>query len=168
MVGFVGREKRRVCGEREMNTGESMTSLYKRFLPLDKERCNSRHKIGLEFVQINVERTVKTERRSDGRDNLSDETVKVRETGRNNTELLLADVVNSFIVNLYDAMKVMVCLNITSRARAYHERAVRVFKSRVSRKNRVIWLNHRTRKLGCGVHAELEFRFLSIIRGELL
>jgi hypothetical protein len=42
------------------------TLLYERFLPLDKERCNSRHKIGLEFVQINVERTIKTERRSDG------------------------------------------------------------------------------------------------------
>jgi hypothetical protein len=51
--------------------------LYERFLPLHERMMYSRYKIGLEFVQINIERTVKAERRSDGRDNLSDETVKV-------------------------------------------------------------------------------------------
>jgi len=109
MVGFVGGEERRVCGEREMNTGESMKHCWMSgFCHWIKQRCNSRYKIGLEFVQIDVERTVKTERRSDGRDNLSDETVKVREARRNNTKLLLADVVNSFVINLYDVMSVMV------------------------------------------------------------
>jgi len=62
----------------------------------------------------------------------------------------------------------MVYSNITSKARAYHERAVRVFKSCVSRENRVIRFDHRTRKLRCGVYAKLEFRFLAIIRGQFL
>lgn len=99
MVGFVGREERRVCGEREMNTGESK----KHCCMSDFCHCTkiySRHKIGLEFVQINIERTVKAERRSDGRDNLSNKTIKVRETGRNNTKLLLANVINGFVINL--------------------------------------------------------------------
>ena len=39
------------------------------------------NEIGLELVQIHVERTVESQRRSHGGDDLGDEPVKVREAG---------------------------------------------------------------------------------------
>lgn len=64
------------------------------------QRRDLRDQVGLELVQINVERTNETQRRSDGRDNLSDETVKVREARGRNAKVLLANVVNSFVIHL--------------------------------------------------------------------
>jgi hypothetical protein len=57
----------------------------------------------LELVKIDVERAIETERGRDRGDHLGDEPVQVGEAGGDNVELLLADVVNSFIVNLIDA-----------------------------------------------------------------
>jgi len=59
----------------------------------------------LELVQINVERTVETEGRGDGRDDLSDEAVEVREAGRNDTKLLLADIINGFVIDLNEVIR---------------------------------------------------------------
>lgn len=60
----------------------------------------SRHQVSLEFVQIDVERAIKAEGGSNRRDNLGNQTIEIGKTGRGNTELLLADVVNGLIVNL--------------------------------------------------------------------
>ena len=60
----------------------------------------ARNKVSLEFVQINIEGSIEAERRRDRGDNLSDKPVKVRETRRRNAKVLLADIVDSFIINL--------------------------------------------------------------------
>ena len=62
---------------------------------------NSRNQVGLELVQVDVERAVETERSRDRRDDLSDEAVQVGEAGLRNAEVLLADVVDSLVINLY-------------------------------------------------------------------
>lgn len=59
-----------------------------------------RHQVGLELVQVDVQGAVETERGSDRRDNLSDETVQVGEAWRGDTETLLANVVDGLIVDL--------------------------------------------------------------------
>lgn len=69
---------------------------------------NPRDKIGLELVQINIERTIKAEGRGDGRNNLGNQTVEVREARGDNTELLLANVVDSFVINLFSKILVTV------------------------------------------------------------
>jgi len=50
----------------------------------------------------------------------------------------------------------------------HHERAVRVLESRVGGQNRVVGLNNRAGKLGCGIHAELELRLFAIVSRESL
>ncbi len=61
---------------------------------------NSRDKVGLELVQVDVEGTVKAQRRCDGRDNLRNQPVQVREAGLGDVEAMLADVVDSLIIHL--------------------------------------------------------------------
>ena len=65
-----------------------------------ENRINARNKVGLELVEIDVERTVEPQRRRDGGDDLSDEAVEVGEAWLSNAQLLLADVEDSFIVDL--------------------------------------------------------------------
>ena len=60
MVGLLRRDDGREGGQREVNARE-------------------RHQVGLELVQVDVERAIETKRRSDRRNNLSDEAVEVRE-----------------------------------------------------------------------------------------
>ena len=61
---------------------------------------NSRDKISLELVQIDVEGSVKAQGRSDGRDNLRNQSVQVSEAGLGHVEAVLADVIDSLIVHL--------------------------------------------------------------------
>jgi hypothetical protein len=56
-------------------------------------------KVGLELVEIDVERTIETQAGCDRADNLSDETVQVLEIWARDIEILAADVVHSFVVN---------------------------------------------------------------------
>lgn len=63
-------------------------------------KVDIRYEIGLELVEINVEGSIKSERSSDRRYNLGDETVKVSEARRGNSKLGLADIVNSLVVHL--------------------------------------------------------------------
>lgn len=67
--------------KREVNTGEG-------------------HQIRLELVEVNVERTIEPERSRDGRYNLSNQAVKVGEAWLRDTQTLLADVENGFVINL--------------------------------------------------------------------
>ena len=71
-------------GEREVDTGEG-------------------HQVGLELVQVDVEGTVETKRGGNRGDDLGDETVQVREAWRGDAEALLANVVNSLVVDLRNA-----------------------------------------------------------------
>lgn len=61
---------------------------------------HSRNKVSLELVQVDVERAIEPERSGDGRNNLSDQPVQVGETWGGNTKVLLADVVDSFVIDL--------------------------------------------------------------------
>jgi len=99
--------------------------------------------ICLEFVQINVQGTVKPEGCCDRRYDLSDEPVQVGETWRCNVQVLFADIVNSFVIN--------------------HERTVGVLERGMCGQDRVIGLNDRVGHSWCGIHAELQFGLLAIV-----
>ena len=107
-----------------------------------------RYKVGLELVQINVEGAIETEGCSDRGDHLSDETVEIGEAWRGNVKTLLADVVDSLVVD--------------------HERAVGVLKRRVGRQDGVVGLDNGARKLGGGVYAELKLRLLAVVHRQPL
>ena len=81
MVRLLCGDDRRKGGKGEVNTREG-------------------NQVGLELVQIDVKGTIESKGSSDGRDDLSDKTVKVSEARVSNVEALLADIVNSFIIDL--------------------------------------------------------------------
>ena len=64
-----------------------------------------RNQVGLELIQINVQGSIKSEGGGDGRDDLSDETVEVSEAGVSNVQVLLADIVDSFVIDLDSSRK---------------------------------------------------------------
>ena len=107
-----------------------------------------RNQVGLELVQVDVERTIETKRGRDRRDNLSNETVEVGEAWGSDVETLLANVVNSLVVD--------------------HERAVGMLQGGVSRQNRVVRFNDGVGHRWGGVHAELELRLLAVVRRKTL
>ena len=61
---------------------------------------NLRNKVSLELVQIDVEGAVKAEGRGDGGNDLRNQSVQVCEARLCDVEAILADVVDSFIVDL--------------------------------------------------------------------
>jgi hypothetical protein len=61
---------------------------------------NLRNEISLELVQVNVETAIESERCGDAGDNLGDEPVQVGEARLRNTKVLLADFVDSLVINL--------------------------------------------------------------------
>ena len=81
MVSLVGRDERRKGREWEVDTREG-------------------DKVGLELVEIDVERAVEAQGCCDGRHDLCDEAVEVREAGLRNTELLFADIKDRLVVDL--------------------------------------------------------------------
>lgn len=64
--------------------------------------CHVRDQVSLELVQVDIQGAVKSKRGSNGRDNLSNQSVQVDETWRGDVEVLLANVIDSFIVNLHE------------------------------------------------------------------
>lgn len=106
------------------------------------------HKVGLELVQINVERTIESQRRGDGADDLGNEAVEVLVVGPGNIQAATADVVDSLVVN--------------------KECAVGVLDSAVSRENSVVGLNDRGRNAGSRVHGEFQLALLAVVGGEAL
>ena len=108
----------------------------------------ARNQVGLELVQVDIEGTIETQGSSDRGDNLSDETVEVGEAWGSDVETLLANVVNSLVVD--------------------HERAVGMLQGGVSRQNRVVRFNDGVGHRWGGVHAELELRLLAVVVGKAL
>ena len=84
MVSLLGGDDGSKRSEGEVDTGE-------------------RNKVRLELVQVDVEGTIETEGGGDRRDNLSDQPVEVGEARRRDVEPLLANVVNSLVVDLRNA-----------------------------------------------------------------
>lgn len=68
--------------------------------PRDHTEICLRNQVSLELVQIDVEGTVKAKGSGDRGDDLGNQAVEVGEAGRDDVELLLADVVDCFVVDL--------------------------------------------------------------------
>ena len=64
-----------------------------------KERKHARNEVRLELVEINVEGTIEAKRCRDRRYDLGDKAVKVGERGLGNVQAVLADVVDSLVVD---------------------------------------------------------------------
>ena len=106
------------------------------------------HKVGLELVQINVERTVESQRGCDGADNLGNQTVEVLVVGPGDIQAATADVVDSLVVN--------------------KESTVGVLDGAVSRENSVVGLNDRGGNAGSRVDSEFQLALLAVVGGETL
>jgi len=102
MVGLGSGDDGSEGGEREVNTREG-------------------HQVGLELVQVDVQGTVESEGGGDGRDDLGNQTVEVGEARGADSQVLLADVVDSLIVD--------------------HERTVGVLKGGMGGQDSVVWLD---------------------------
>ena len=104
--------------------------------------------VGLEFVEVDVQRTVEAERGGDGRNDLSDETVQVLIVGTLEAEIATADVVDGIIVN--------------------HERAVAVLEGGVGGEDGVVWLDDGCSDLWGRIDTELKFALLAVVDRETL
>ena len=106
------------------------------------------HQVGLELGDVNVERTVETEGRGEGRDHLADEPVKVGVGGALDVEGPAADVVDGLVVE--------------------HDGDVGVLEEGVGGEHGVVGLNDGGGDLGGGVDGESELGLLTVIDGESL
>jgi hypothetical protein len=61
---------------------------------------SSRNEVSLELVQVDIEGTIKAEGRGDRRDNPRNQSVQVCKARLCDIEVVLVDVIDSFIVNL--------------------------------------------------------------------
>jgi hypothetical protein len=66
-----------------------------------------RDQVGLELVQVDVERAIESKTGSDGADNLGDETVQVLVVWTWDIQAATADVVDGFVVNEERAVGVL-------------------------------------------------------------
>ena len=80
VVGFLGADHRRVCRQREVDSGIG-------------------HQVGLELGQINVEGAVESQRGRDGTDDLADESVQICISRSLDVEISPADVVDGLVVD---------------------------------------------------------------------
>ena len=60
-----------------------------------------RHQVSLELVKIHVEGTIETQRGRNGGHDLRDEAVEVGQARLRDVQVLLADVVDRLVVNLF-------------------------------------------------------------------
>jgi hypothetical protein len=126
---LLGRDDRRVTDERVVDTWVW-------------------HQVGLELVQINIERTIETQAGGDGADNLSNQAVQMLVVGTGNVQTASADVVDSFIVN--------------------KEGAVGVLDGAVCRQNSVVGFHDGGRHARSRVYGEFELALLAIVGREAL
>jgi hypothetical protein len=106
------------------------------------------HQVGLELVQIDIQSTIEAKRRSNGRDDLGNQTVEVLKARAGDVQVPPADVVDSLVVD--------------------QERAVRVLNGAVRRQDGIVGLDDGGRDTGRRVDGELELRLLSVVGRETL
>jgi hypothetical protein len=104
--------------------------------------------VGLELVQVDVESSIEAQARSDGTDDLGNQTVEMLVVGARNVQAAAADVVDSLVVN--------------------KERAVRVLNSAVGRENSIVGLDDGRGDAGSGIHGEFELALLAVVGREAL
>ena len=66
-----------------------------------QDNTGIRHQVGLELVEVDIERPVETQGRRDRRYHLSNQAIEIREARGIHANPLFADVVDCFIVNLH-------------------------------------------------------------------
>ena len=79
MVGFLSRDDRGVCGQREVDTGIG-------------------HQVGLELCKIHIQGTIKPQESSDGGHNLTYQLIQVGICWALNVEISRTDVIDGLIV----------------------------------------------------------------------
>jgi hypothetical protein len=104
------------------------------------------HQVGLEFCQVNIKGSIKSEGSSDGRHNLAYQPIQVGVGGAFNVEVSTTDVIDGLIV--------------------YHEGTIRVLQGGVSGEDGVVGLNYSCGNLGGWVNGELQLGLLAIIDGQ--
>lgn len=116
----------------------------------DKRVVNTgvRDQVGLELVEVDVERAVEAERRSDGADNLSNQAVKVLVGGTRDAEVAAANIVDGLVVD--------------------EECAVRVLNGAVGGKNGVVRLDDGGGNAGSRIDGEFQLHLLAILGSESL
>ena len=93
------------------------------------------HQVGLELVQVDVQGTVESQGSGDGGDNLGDKTVEVSEARRSDSQVLLADIIDSLIID--------------------HERTIGVLKGGVGGQHCIVRLDDGVSEPGGGIDGEL-------------
>ena len=106
------------------------------------------HQVGLELIDVDVQSTIESERHSQRRDDLRDQSVQVGVGGSLDVEVSSADVVDGLVVQ--------------------HDGDVSVLEERVSREDGVVWFNDSSGDLRGWVDGETEFGFLAVVHGESL
>lgn len=104
--------------------------------------------VGLELVEIHVQRTIKSQTGGNRADDLGNQAVQVIVAGTGNVEFTTADVVDSLIID--------------------QEGAVRVLDGAVSGEDRVVRLNHGSGDTRSRVDGKLQLGLLSIVGRETL
>ena len=79
MVGFLSRDDRGICGQREVDARVG-------------------HQVGLEFCQVNIQGSIKSEGSSDGGHDLANEAVKFSVGGALNVKFSTTDVLDGLVV----------------------------------------------------------------------
>merc|ERR1719273_643208 len=106
------------------------------------------HQVGLELSDIDVEGTIESEGGSEGRDDLSDDSVEVGVGWALNVEVSSADIVDCLVVK--------------------HDGNIGVLKEGVGGEHRVVWLDDSGGDLWGWVDSESELRLLSVVDRESL
>jgi hypothetical protein len=101
------------------------------------------HQVGLEFGDIDVQGAVESQGGSQGRDDLSNQSVEVGVGGSLDIEVSSSDIVDCFVVE--------------------HDADIGVLKKRVGGKDGVVGLNHGGGDLGGRVDGEAELGLLAVV-----
>lgn len=107
-----------------------------------------RYQVGLELVQVDVERTIEAEGGSNRADDLGDQAVEVLVTRAGDVQVATADVIDSLVVD--------------------KEGTVRVLDRAVSRQHSVVGFNNSGRDTGSWVDGELQLALLAILSSQAL
>ena len=129
MVSLLGGDDGGVRGKHEVDTGVG-------------------HQVSLELSHINVEGTIETEGSSQGRDDLSDQTVEVGVGRALDVKRTAADIVDSLVIK--------------------HDSHISVLQKGVGGEHRVVGLHDGSGDLGGGVHGEAELGLLAVVHGKAL
>jgi hypothetical protein len=85
---LLARNDGRIADEREVNARE-------------------RHKVGLELVQVDVERAIEAQARGDGADDLRNEAVEMLVVGTRDVQVATANVIDGLVVDEESAVRVL-------------------------------------------------------------